>query len=142
MSPRVRRGRSFSSGGRTSGSSRSTSLTTPSTTSDPGERRSVTTWPREQPRRPNRRWPFGPGSFEDRALASDRVDDSEDLYRRVRFGANHYTVDQGRARLTSQAFADRAARPSVDRALLRGNNPTRTQGDERNAVVRLETHAV
>ena len=75
-------------------------------------------------------------------MASDRVDDSEDLYRRVLFGANHYTVDQGRARLTSQAFADRTARPSVDRAILRENDPTRTQGDARNAVVRLETHAV
>ena len=75
-------------------------------------------------------------------MTSDRVEDSEDLYRRVLFGANHYTVDQGRARLTSQAFADRSARPSVDRSILLGNNPTLTQGEERNAVVRLETLAV
>lgn len=75
-------------------------------------------------------------------MAADRVDDSEDLYRRVLFGANHYKIDQGRARLTSQAFADRAAKPSVDRAILLRNDPTRTQDGEKNAVVRLETQAV
>ena len=75
-------------------------------------------------------------------MAAHRVDDSEELYRRVLFGANHYKIDQGRARLGSQAFADRSGRPSVDRAVLCGHDPTRTQGNEKNAVVRLETRAV
>lgn len=75
-------------------------------------------------------------------MAADRVDDTEDLYRRILFGTNHYIVVQGRARLTSQAFADRKAKPSVDRVILRGNDPTGTQDGERNAVVCLETRAV
>ena len=75
-------------------------------------------------------------------MAADRVDDSENLYRRVLFGANHYTIDRGLARLGSQAFADRSGRPSVDRAILCGHDPTYTQGGEKNAVVCLEARAI
>jgi len=51
------------------------------------------------------------------------VANDETLYRRVQFGRDHYTVEQGVVRISSQAFSDSEFKPSVDRAILRDNNP-------------------
>jgi len=40
------------------------------------------------------------------------------------------------------AFADRTGKPSVDRALLRNGDPSRTQGAPSDAIVSLKTRAV
>ena len=66
------------------------------------------------------------------------VGDAEVLYRRVRYNRNEYKLVDGRVRVASIAFADSTGNPSVDRAILRDNDPHATQGgDETNAVLTL-----
>lgn len=50
----------------------------------------------------------------------DSVGDDEVLYRRVPHGVSGVTLDNGRLRPSSQAFADRLWEISVDRALICG----------------------
>jgi hypothetical protein len=75
-------------------------------------------------------------------MADERVDDDEVLYRRVPHRPNHFRHENGRIRVTSQAFSDRRFRPSVDRATLCGNDPTSTQTDPTDAVASLITFQV
>lgn len=58
--------------------------------------------------------------------AGDRVDDDEVLYRSVKRTLWKQKND-GEFYLSSQAFADRNRRPSVDRAELCGHDPSYTQ---------------
>jgi len=63
------------------------------------------------------------------------VDDNEQLYRRVL--KEHYTVEGGVLRISSQAFSDRRWEPSVDRARLREFDPRRTQVSADSGVVSI-----
>ena len=67
----------------------------------------------------------------------DRVKDEETLFRRVLSGKNLYTVQSGKLRLSSQAFADRKREPSVVRAALCNNDPSWAQQDDHDGVVSL-----
>ncbi len=67
----------------------------------------------------------------------DRVADDEVLYRRVPALREYFKVEGETTRISSQAFSDRQFRPSVDRAALLNDDPSRTQQDPTDAVVRL-----
>ncbi len=67
----------------------------------------------------------------------DRVDDPEHLYRRVMQGKGHYKLTDGQPRVSSSAFGDRNMRPSVDRAVLCGNDPSSSVQQETDAVLWL-----
>src|SRR5258705_704761 len=62
------------------------------------------------------------------------VADEELLYRRIvfRVGLEPFKIVDGKLRFGSQAFGDRTLKPSVDRAALNGNDPTRTQQQPAN----------
>lgn len=66
------------------------------------------------------------------------VEDGEILYRRIQAGKK-YKVPQpdGTFRLSSMAFGDPAYRPSVNRAELCGNDPSKTQINPTDGVVSL-----
>ena len=68
---------------------------------------------------------------------TDYVTDEEKLYRRILFGKKHYRLNPETKtyEVTSQAFSDRALKPSVDRAKLCGFNPPYTQTENKNSVV-------
>jgi len=71
-------------------------------------------------------------------MSDDFVDDNELLYRRIPAGWNLYKIGaDGKIEISSQAFADRELRVSVDRAKLCGNNPQHTLGDKPGGVVTL-----
>ncbi len=71
-------------------------------------------------------------------MSVTHVDNEELLYRRVPMGRGLYQVaDDGTIRISSQAFADRNQRPSVDRARLRNLDPSRTQLDPTDGVISL-----
>jgi hypothetical protein len=67
----------------------------------------------------------------------DDVKDEELLFRCVFYGKNYYTIQDGKLRISSQAFADRNMQPSVDRAILCNNNPEHTQVNSEDGVVGL-----
>ena len=69
----------------------------------------------------------------------DYVTDEEKLYRRVRRNSDAFQVLQdGKYRVTSQAFGDRKAmQPLVDRAILRGNDPKNSRIDLDDYVLSL-----
>src|SRR5437764_3460293 len=68
------------------------------------------------------------------------VTDEEILYRRILDGKDLYEVqDDGTVLFNSQAFAERAWRPSVDRAKLCDNNPKHTLGSFSGGVTSLVT---
>lgn len=70
--------------------------------------------------------------------AIQTVLDDETLYRSVPIGQNLYRTDpDGRWRLSSQAFNDRTREPSVDRATLCGDDPTRSQFRSTDGVVKV-----
>lgn len=70
--------------------------------------------------------------------AIQTVLDDETLYRSVPIGHNLYRTDpDGRWRLSSQAFNDRTKEPSVDRAALCDNDPTRSQFRSTDGVVKV-----
>lgn len=75
-------------------------------------------------------------------MTQNFVTNEEVLYRCVFYGRNTYQIQNNIAYLTSQAFADRAKRPSVDRADLCGNNPCYSQKNEKDAIVSLITKDV
>lgn len=69
------------------------------------------------------------------------IDNDEILFRAV--GASDYKVEaDGKCRLSSQAFRDSRKEPSVNRAKLHNNDPTRTQFSEKDGVVSLLTEEV
>lgn len=69
------------------------------------------------------------------------VANDEELYRKVGPSAasqDCYKIEpDGRLRFTVAAFLDKAKRPSVDRALLRGGNPHATRLSKDDGVVSL-----
>jgi hypothetical protein len=75
-------------------------------------------------------------------MTQDFVGDEEVLYRCVFYGRNLYQIQENTAKISSQAFADRNMRPSVDRADLCENNPCHSQKDEKDAIVSLLTKDV
>jgi hypothetical protein len=72
----------------------------------------------------------------------DIVTDDEIIYRCVFYDRGLYRIVDQRLQLSSQAFADRNQMPSVDRATLRGNDPTPTQKNPEDGVVSLLTQAI
>ena len=74
---------------------------------------------------------------------SERVEDTEVLYRRVIFDPVCFEVVGDKIVVTSTAFNDRHKQPSVDRAKLCNAEPAYTQGaDKRAGVVSLITEEV
>lgn len=74
---------------------------------------------------------------------TDRVDDSEILYRAVSDRPQYLErAEDGTIRFNSTAFADRARRPSVNRALLTNFNPQTTQRDASDCVVSVIAYDV
>ncbi len=69
----------------------------------------------------------------------DRVLDDEILYRRVPDREENYERDNGSYNLLPAAFLDRAKQPSVDRAILRGNDPTECRWEPTDLVVSMIT---
>jgi hypothetical protein len=76
----------------------------------------------------------------------DRVEDDEDLYRRVRentpAGQVCFEVTNGRVTFSQAAFNDPRNRPSVDRAKLRDFDPQRTRISREDGIVALLTGRV
>lgn len=73
-------------------------------------------------------------------MSDDFVHNDEILYRRIPAGRKLYTrKTDGTIEISSQAFADREYRVSVDRAKLCNNNPAYTLGKEPGGVVSLLT---
>jgi hypothetical protein len=73
----------------------------------------------------------------------DVVAEDEVLYRRIPQSKDLYAKQaNGTIKVSSQAFSDRAYRPSVDRANLCDHNPRHTQLAPSDAVVSLVTHDV
>jgi hypothetical protein len=70
------------------------------------------------------------------------ITDDEILYRRIPHDKSFLVVQDGKLRVSSQAFSDRAFRPSVDRAKLRENDPRHSQLKPSDAVVSLVTRDV
>src|SRR5579872_6191853 len=70
-------------------------------------------------------------------MSDDHVADEELLYRRVRLLPGLFVEADGKVRPSSQAFNDRYRRPSVDRANLRGGDPTKSQIEESDSIVSL-----
>lgn len=75
-------------------------------------------------------------------MTEDRVADDEVLYRRVPHRPGHFLDENGRVRVTSQAFSDRRFRPSVDRAKLCGHDPSHTRAAPTDAVASLVARQV
>lgn len=71
-------------------------------------------------------------------MSDDVVGDDEILYRRISAGRNLYKRRlDGTIEISSQAFADRELRISVDRAKLCKNGAKDTLGDDKGGVVCL-----
>lgn len=74
---------------------------------------------------------------------NDSVDDDEILYRRLPSGLDLYWfADDGTIKISSQAFASRDFRISVDRAKLCGNDPSYTLDKRGGGVVSLVTREI
>ena len=72
-----------------------------------------------------------------------RVEDDERLFRRVVYlDSRGYSVVNGAARVSSQAFSDRRRRPSVDRECLAQGGPQWTQEGADNGVLVLGASVV
>lgn len=71
---------------------------------------------------------------------NDFVRDDEVLYRSVRgkYG-EEYSYDNGKLEISSEAFRDRERKPSVDRAELKGYNPSLTKRSDTDGIVSLIT---
>ena len=69
------------------------------------------------------------------------VANEELLYRRIparSSGSEFYTKSsEGKINFSKSAFADRGLKPSVDRACLHGNDPTKTQLSNTDGVIGL-----
>lgn len=68
-------------------------------------------------------------------MSTNVVADDEELYRRIRNLPGYYTIQDGKCRLSSQAFSDRAMRISVNRAVLCDGDPSSVQYENADAVV-------
>ncbi len=75
---------------------------------------------------------------------NDPVQDNEVLYRSVRGEsvAEEYFFDRGKLIIRSAAFNDRNKEPSVDRAKLRGFDPSLSRLQETDGIVSLIAHDV
>lgn len=75
---------------------------------------------------------------------NDFVRDDEVLYRSVRGKLNdEYSYDDtGKLRIRSDAFRDRDKKPSVDRAELKGFNPSLSKLSDMDGIVSLMTRDV
>ncbi len=75
---------------------------------------------------------------------NDFVRDDEVLYRSVRGKLNEeYSYDDtGKLRFSSQAFRDISKKPSVDRAELKGFNPSLTKLSHTDGIVSLITRDI
>lgn len=69
----------------------------------------------------------------------DVVANTEVLYRSVRNDPRYFRTVDGQLRFSSQAFADRNQRPSVDRARLRQCNPLLSKKSETDGIISLVT---
>ncbi len=71
---------------------------------------------------------------------NDFVRDDEVLYRSVRgkYG-QEYSYDNGKLAISSEAFRDRKRKPSVDRAELKGCNPSLSKRSDTDGIVSLIT---
>lgn len=67
-------------------------------------------------------------------MTADVVDNAEFLFRRIRLDSVVY--DQGKLRLSTQAFSDRGFKPSVNRCSL-APDPTSTKHDDTDGVAVL-----
>ena len=76
----------------------------------------------------------------------DRVEDGEELYRRVRdqtpAGQLCFQNIAGRVVFSQAAFNDPQKRPSVDRAKLSGNNPHHARVSRDDGIVALQADAI
>lgn len=70
-------------------------------------------------------------------MAEERIHDEERLYRSVRATEILRDLAGQATRASSQAFSDRGQEISVDRALLRGQDPTAALKSPSDAVVEL-----
>jgi len=73
------------------------------------------------------------------AIAPDRVEDSEVLFRSVEDGKNYAWIEGGQLKVSSQAFMDRNNKPSVDRARLVNDDPGRSQKSASDGILQLLT---
>lgn len=69
-------------------------------------------------------------------MPADRVDNDDELYRRVPSNQGKYSIVEGKLRFSTTAFNDPGRKPSVDRAKLR-NSPDETKWDAADGVVSL-----
>jgi hypothetical protein len=69
----------------------------------------------------------------------DTIADDEIIYRCVFYGKDYYEIDgdSGLPKISGQAFSDRNQKPSVDRAILRDNDPAQTQKSPEDGIVGL-----
>ena len=72
------------------------------------------------------------------------VDDEELLYRSIPYSKLKDYIQQTNdgIAISSQAFSDRGLKPSVDRAILNNNDPSKTQINPRDGVVSLLTSKI
>ncbi|MBP0631978.1 hypothetical protein [Cupriavidus sp. AcVe19-1a] len=70
-------------------------------------------------------------------MPEDVIDDTEIVYRRVPNDPMFFRIEEGRLRLTSAAFNDKAKRPSVDRSSLLNKDPQRAKTATTQGVVGL-----
>lgn len=80
----------------------------------------------------------------DASVCSESISDDEELYRSIDYISRQDCKydDEGGFVISSQAFRDRNMRPSVDRALLRGNNPASSKIKPSDGVVSLVANEV
>lgn len=74
---------------------------------------------------------------------NDYVRNEEELYRSVRgkYG-EEYSYDKGKLEISSEAFRDRDKKPSVDRAKLKGCDPSLSKRNDTDGVISLITSDV
>lgn len=86
--------------------------------------------------------PLKPSSDID--LETSFVDDEELLYRSISYTKLKDYIQQTNdgIAISSQAFSDRWLKPSVDRAVLNNNDPSKTQINPRDGIVSLLTSKI
>ena len=70
-------------------------------------------------------------------MSNNFIGDEEILYRCIFYGKNLYSFKEGKLVISSQAFADRGQKPSVDRASLCNQEPSSTQKTVQDGVISL-----
>lgn len=71
------------------------------------------------------------------AEADDELGDEEIIYRFVRDDEVNFRAEGDRLIPSGEAFRDRDDEPSVDRAMINGNNPSKSQRELSDGVLRL-----